>query len=74
MEVKNVFSICEYYSFFVDDLWDADSYRCVSLGSKPVQTLLVLDDSVWASCGNSVTVMDISSLTTQVNNRACKKT
>uniref|UniRef100_A0A671XDD6 Rho guanine nucleotide exchange factor 10 like n=1 Tax=Sparus aurata TaxID=8175 RepID=A0A671XDD6_SPAAU len=34
-------------------------------GCKPVRTLLVLDDSVWASCGNSVTVMDISSLTTQ---------
>ncbi|XP_073324983.1 rho guanine nucleotide exchange factor 10-like protein [Pagrus major] len=48
-----------------DDLWDPDSCRCVSLGSEPVRTLLVLDDSVWASCGNSVTVMDISSLTTQ---------
>uniref|UniRef100_A0A665XDM4 DH domain-containing protein n=1 Tax=Echeneis naucrates TaxID=173247 RepID=A0A665XDM4_ECHNA len=35
------------------------------LGSEPVQTLLVLDDSVWASCGNFVTVIDISSLTTQ---------
>ncbi|XP_076599261.1 rho guanine nucleotide exchange factor 10-like protein isoform X2 [Chaetodon auriga] len=48
-----------------DDLWDPDSCRCVSLGSEPVRTLLVLDDSVWASCGNSVTVMDISSFTTQ---------
>ncbi|XP_074521516.1 rho guanine nucleotide exchange factor 10-like protein isoform X2 [Halichoeres trimaculatus] len=48
-----------------DDLWDPDSARCVSLGSEPVRTLLVLDDSVWASCGNSVTVMDISTLTTQ---------
>ncbi|XP_041813379.1 rho guanine nucleotide exchange factor 10-like protein isoform X1 [Chelmon rostratus] len=48
-----------------DDLWDPDSCRCVSLGSEPVRTLLVLDDSVWASCGNSVTVVDISSLTTQ---------
>uniref|UniRef100_UPI0037E7A7BF rho guanine nucleotide exchange factor 10-like protein isoform X1 n=1 Tax=Semicossyphus pulcher TaxID=241346 RepID=UPI0037E7A7BF len=48
-----------------DDLWDPDSSRCVSLGSEPVRTLLVLDDSVWASCGNSVTVIDISSLTTQ---------
>ncbi|XP_019110486.2 rho guanine nucleotide exchange factor 10-like protein isoform X2 [Larimichthys crocea] len=48
-----------------DDLWDPDSCRCVSLGSEPVRTLLVLDDSVWASCGNSVTVIDISSLTTQ---------
>uniref|UniRef100_A0A672YKI9 Rho guanine nucleotide exchange factor (GEF) 10-like a n=1 Tax=Sphaeramia orbicularis TaxID=375764 RepID=A0A672YKI9_9TELE len=48
-----------------NELWDADSRRCVSVGSEPVRTLLVLDDSVWASCGNSVTVMDISSLTPQ---------
>ncbi|XP_029357606.1 rho guanine nucleotide exchange factor 10-like protein isoform X3 [Echeneis naucrates] len=48
-----------------DDLWEPESCRCVSLGSEPVQTLLVLDDSVWASCGNFVTVIDISSLTTQ---------
>ncbi|XP_029947589.1 rho guanine nucleotide exchange factor 10-like protein isoform X2 [Salarias fasciatus] len=48
-----------------DDLWDPDSCRCVSLGSDPVRTLLVLDDSVWASCGNSVTVLEISSLNTQ---------
>uniref|UniRef100_A0A8D0AE56 Rho guanine nucleotide exchange factor 10 like n=1 Tax=Sander lucioperca TaxID=283035 RepID=A0A8D0AE56_SANLU len=48
-----------------NDFWDPDSRRCVSMGSEPVRTLLVLDDSVWASCGNSVTVMDISSLTTQ---------
>ncbi|XP_068171124.1 rho guanine nucleotide exchange factor 10-like protein isoform X2 [Antennarius striatus] len=47
------------------DLWDPDSHRRVNLGSEPVQTLLVLDESVWASCGNSVTVVDISSLTTQ---------
>uniref|UniRef100_A0A4W6EFM6 Rho guanine nucleotide exchange factor 10 like n=1 Tax=Lates calcarifer TaxID=8187 RepID=A0A4W6EFM6_LATCA len=39
--------------------------QCVNLGSEPVRTLLVLDDSVWASCGNSVTVVDISSLATQ---------
>uniref|UniRef100_A0A4W6EEL9 Rho guanine nucleotide exchange factor 10 like n=1 Tax=Lates calcarifer TaxID=8187 RepID=A0A4W6EEL9_LATCA len=48
-----------------DDLWEPDSCRCVNLGSEPVRTLLVLDDSVWASCGNSVTVVDISSLATQ---------
>ncbi|CAN9511965.1 unnamed protein product [Ophioblennius macclurei] len=48
-----------------DDLWDPDSAKCVSLGSEPVRTLLVLDDSVWASCGNSVTVLEISSLKTQ---------
>ncbi|CAJ1050898.1 rho guanine nucleotide exchange factor 10-like protein isoform X1 [Xyrichtys novacula] len=48
-----------------DDLWDPESSRCVSLGSEPVRTLLVLDDSVWASCGNSVTVVDIPGLATQ---------
>ncbi|KAM8917651.1 rho guanine nucleotide exchange factor 10-like protein isoform 2-T4 [Spinachia spinachia] len=47
------------------DLWESDSCRCVRLGSQPVRTLLVLDDSVWASCGNSVTVVDVSSLGTQ---------
>uniref|UniRef100_A0AAQ5XGU9 DH domain-containing protein n=1 Tax=Amphiprion ocellaris TaxID=80972 RepID=A0AAQ5XGU9_AMPOC len=39
--------------------------KCVTLGSEPVRTLLVLDDSVWASCGNSVTVIEASSLSTQ---------
>ncbi|XP_075881203.1 rho guanine nucleotide exchange factor 10-like protein isoform X2 [Nelusetta ayraudi] len=48
-----------------DDLWDPGSCRSVSLGSEPVRTLLVLDDSVWASCGNSVTAVDVSSLRTQ---------
>lgn len=48
-----------------DDFWDQDSSRCVSLGTEPVRTLLVLDDSLWASCGNSVTAMDVSSLATQ---------
>ncbi|XP_034442321.1 rho guanine nucleotide exchange factor 10-like protein isoform X4 [Hippoglossus hippoglossus] len=48
-----------------DDLWEPDSCRCVNLGSEPVRTLLVLDDSVWASCGNSVTAVDVSSLSTQ---------
>ncbi|XP_036007230.1 rho guanine nucleotide exchange factor 10-like protein isoform X1 [Fundulus heteroclitus] len=48
-----------------DDLWDPESPRCVNLGVEPVRTLLVLDDSVWASCGNSVTVMKISTLTTE---------
>uniref|UniRef100_A0A667ZGU7 Rho guanine nucleotide exchange factor 10 like n=1 Tax=Myripristis murdjan TaxID=586833 RepID=A0A667ZGU7_9TELE len=47
------------------DLWKADSCRSVAVGSEPVRTLLVLEDSVWASCGNSVTVIDVSSLTTQ---------
>uniref|UniRef100_A0A8C5D805 DH domain-containing protein n=1 Tax=Gouania willdenowi TaxID=441366 RepID=A0A8C5D805_GOUWI len=48
-----------------DDLWDPALSRCVNLGSEPVRTLLVLDDSVWASCGNSVTVIEGASLNTQ---------
>ncbi|XP_077429048.1 rho guanine nucleotide exchange factor 10-like protein isoform X2 [Vanacampus margaritifer] len=48
-----------------DDVWDPDSGRSVNLGSDPVRTLLVLDDSVWASCGNSVAVVDICSLNTK---------
>ncbi|XP_051932912.1 rho guanine nucleotide exchange factor 10-like protein isoform X2 [Hippocampus zosterae] len=48
-----------------EDLWDPDSSRSVNLGSDPVRTLLVLDDSVWASCRNLVTVVDICSLDTQ---------
>ncbi|KAK2850779.1 hypothetical protein Q5P01_007055 [Channa striata] len=46
-------------------LWDVDSCRLVSLGSEPVRTLLTLDDSVWASCANQVTVVQGSSLHTQ---------
>ncbi|KAF0035557.1 hypothetical protein F2P81_013315 [Scophthalmus maximus] len=48
-----------------DDLWEPASCRSVNLGSEPVRTLLVLDDSVWASCGNAVTATHISSLNTQ---------
>ncbi|XP_017160124.1 rho guanine nucleotide exchange factor 10-like protein [Poecilia reticulata] len=48
-----------------DDLWDPESPICVNLGAEPIRTLLVLDESVWASCGNSVTVIQISTLTTQ---------
>lgn len=48
-----------------DDLWNPESPRCISLGVEPIRTLLVLDESVWASCGNSVTVIKISTLTTQ---------
>ncbi|XP_062419876.1 LOW QUALITY PROTEIN: rho guanine nucleotide exchange factor 10-like protein [Pungitius pungitius] len=53
------------FFFPPDDFWDPDSCRRVTLGSQPVRTLLVLDDSVWASCGNSVTAVDVSSLSTQ---------
>lgn len=56
----------DIFDYFPEDLWDPDSSRSVNLGSDPVRTLLVLDDSVWASCRNLVTVVDICSLNTQV--------
>uniref|UniRef100_A0AAZ3R1R1 DH domain-containing protein n=1 Tax=Oncorhynchus tshawytscha TaxID=74940 RepID=A0AAZ3R1R1_ONCTS len=46
-------------------LWEPDTCRTVSVGPEPVRTLLVLEDSVWASCANSVTVIKSSSLSTQ---------
>uniref|UniRef100_A0A8C2JPB5 Rho guanine nucleotide exchange factor (GEF) 10-like a n=1 Tax=Cyprinus carpio TaxID=7962 RepID=A0A8C2JPB5_CYPCA len=47
------------------ELWNQDSCRKVTVGSDPIRTLLALDDSVWASCANTVTVVDGSSLSTQ---------
>ncbi|KAK2898072.1 rho guanine nucleotide exchange factor 10-like protein isoform X2 [Channa argus] len=43
-------------------LWNPDSCKMVSLGSEPVRTLLTLEDTVWASCANQVTVIQGSSL------------
>uniref|UniRef100_A0A671TBG7 Rho guanine nucleotide exchange factor 10-like protein n=1 Tax=Sinocyclocheilus anshuiensis TaxID=1608454 RepID=A0A671TBG7_9TELE len=37
----------------------------VTVGSDPIRTLLALEDSVWASCANTVIVVDGSSLSTQ---------
>ncbi|XP_067244122.1 rho guanine nucleotide exchange factor 10-like protein isoform X3 [Chanodichthys erythropterus] len=47
------------------ELWSQDSCRKVTVGSDPIRTLLALEDSVWASCANTVTVVDGSSLSTQ---------
>lgn len=47
-------------------LWDMNSCRLVSLGSDPVFSLLTLEDTVWASCANQVTVIQGSSLLSQV--------
>ncbi|KAM6981307.1 rho guanine nucleotide exchange factor 10-like protein [Aplochiton taeniatus] len=47
------------------DMWDPTSARAVSVGPEPIRTLLVLEDSVWASCGNLVTVIEGGSLATQ---------
>uniref|UniRef100_A0A8C7RJ35 Rho guanine nucleotide exchange factor 10 like n=1 Tax=Oncorhynchus mykiss TaxID=8022 RepID=A0A8C7RJ35_ONCMY len=47
------------------ELWEPDSSRTVIVGPEPVRTLLVLEDSMWASCANSVTIIEGSSLATQ---------
>ncbi|XP_016345350.1 rho guanine nucleotide exchange factor 10-like protein isoform X2 [Sinocyclocheilus anshuiensis] len=47
------------------ELWNQDSCRKVTVGSDPIRTLLALEDSVWASCANTVIVVDGSSLSTQ---------
>ncbi|XP_062422147.1 rho guanine nucleotide exchange factor 10-like protein isoform X2 [Pungitius pungitius] len=46
-------------------LWDVESCRRVSVGCEPVCSLLTLEDAVWASCANRVTVIQGSSLHTQ---------
>uniref|UniRef100_A0A3P8NK58 DH domain-containing protein n=1 Tax=Astatotilapia calliptera TaxID=8154 RepID=A0A3P8NK58_ASTCA len=46
-------------------LWDVDSCKLVSLGSKPVYCLLTLEDTMWASCENQVTVIQGDSLCMQ---------
>nr|XP_020637761.1 rho guanine nucleotide exchange factor 10-like protein isoform X6 [Pogona vitticeps] len=47
-------------------LWDAEAEpTCLAVGLAPVRTLLTLDDALWASCGNQVTVFDAASLKAQ---------
>uniref|UniRef100_A0A8C3CHH1 Rho guanine nucleotide exchange factor 10 like n=1 Tax=Cairina moschata TaxID=8855 RepID=A0A8C3CHH1_CAIMO len=47
-------------------LWDlAGRPTCLTVGTGPVRALLTLDETVWASCANQVTVLDASSLRTQ---------
>ncbi|XP_030078163.1 rho guanine nucleotide exchange factor 10-like protein isoform X3 [Microcaecilia unicolor] len=46
-------------------LWDPESPLSTKVGAGPVWTLLVLDDCVWASCGNKVTVLDSTTLKSQ---------
>lgn len=59
--------LCFLCFCFVGELWSQDSCRKVTVGSDPIRTLLALEDSVWASCANTVTVVDGSSLSTQVD-------
>lgn len=48
-------------------LWDlAEHPTRLTVGTGPVRALLTLDETVWASCANQVTVLDASSLRTQV--------
>lgn len=47
--------------------WDLESPpTCLTVGPGPVRTLLSLEDAVWASCGPRVTVLDTTTLQTQV--------
>uniref|UniRef100_A0A452SBB1 Rho guanine nucleotide exchange factor 10 like n=1 Tax=Ursus americanus TaxID=9643 RepID=A0A452SBB1_URSAM len=47
--------------------WDLESPPvCLTVGPGPIRTLLSLEDAVWASCGPRVTVVDATSLQTQV--------
>lgn len=47
--------------------WDLESPpMCLTVGPGPIRTLLSLEDTVWASCGPRITVMDATSLQTQV--------
>lgn len=48
-----------------EGLWDPESCRLVTVGSGPIRTLLTLENVVWASCANHVTVIQGSSLHTQ---------
>uniref|UniRef100_A0A670IX41 Rho guanine nucleotide exchange factor 10 like n=1 Tax=Podarcis muralis TaxID=64176 RepID=A0A670IX41_PODMU len=46
--------------------WDLEAEpACLTVGLAPVRTLLTLDDAVWASCGNQVTVFDATTLKAQ---------
>ncbi|XP_042334406.1 rho guanine nucleotide exchange factor 10-like protein isoform X11 [Sceloporus undulatus] len=47
-------------------LWDAEAQpTCLTVGLAPVRTLLTLDDALWASSGNQITVFAASSLKAQ---------
>ncbi|XP_062449047.1 rho guanine nucleotide exchange factor 10-like protein isoform X2 [Rhea pennata] len=43
----------------------AEQPACLAVGSGPVRALLALDESLWASCANHVTVLDAGSLQPQ---------
>ncbi|XP_038677504.1 rho guanine nucleotide exchange factor 10-like protein isoform X2 [Scyliorhinus canicula] len=45
--------------------WDWDTPRLVNIGSAAIRSLLAVDDTVWASCRNRVTLITISCFTTR---------
>ncbi|XP_022617369.1 rho guanine nucleotide exchange factor 10-like protein [Seriola dumerili] len=57
--------VAVYHRKSGERLLDQESCRLVSLGSEPVCSLLTLEDAVWASCANHVTVIQVPSLHTQ---------
>ncbi|XP_051962088.1 rho guanine nucleotide exchange factor 10-like protein [Xyrauchen texanus] len=48
-----------------EGLWDPDSCRHVVIGYAPILKLLRIDECVWASCANQVSVIEGSTLGTQ---------
>ncbi|XP_067302428.1 rho guanine nucleotide exchange factor 10-like protein isoform X5 [Pseudorasbora parva] len=48
-----------------EGLWDPDSCRHVVIGYAPILKLLRIDEYVWASCANQVSVIEGSPLRTQ---------
>lgn len=47
-------------------LWDlSEQPTCLPVGTGPVRALLMLDETLWASCANQVTVLDTSTLCAQ---------
>uniref|UniRef100_UPI00398F8204 rho guanine nucleotide exchange factor 10-like protein n=1 Tax=Pristiophorus japonicus TaxID=55135 RepID=UPI00398F8204 len=45
--------------------WEWDTPRLVKVGSAPIRSLLAVDDTVWASCRNQVTLINIVCFTTR---------
>ncbi|XP_067873551.1 rho guanine nucleotide exchange factor 10-like protein isoform X1 [Heterodontus francisci] len=45
--------------------WGWDTPRSVKVGSASIRSLLAVDDMVWASCQNQVTLIDIACFTTR---------
>ncbi|XP_078281813.1 rho guanine nucleotide exchange factor 10-like protein isoform X2 [Rhinoraja longicauda] len=53
------------YSRSAEGSWDWDCPRSVKVGSSPIVSLLAVDDTVWAGCGNRVTLIDVHCFSTR---------